>query len=216
MNETEFEKKQREKVFGFTPKMEEKNIPISKQIPGIDRYDKTLVKKRNEEQWRLDRLNQARMTASTLKDIASLNTKGTVENLEKMIAKYDKEALMIVLALALIKDGVMDILLDFFGIGLIPILGQIPGYFITAVIFYLMWGKGMLKGRITAWVLMLLIGDNLPVVEEFPITTFTVLFAWRGLVKRIKQAESDKERLAEATRDELEEIKRRYEGEWEE
>ena len=32
-----------------------------------------------------------------------------------------------------------------------------------------------------AWVLFLLIGDNLPLVEEFPITTFTVLFAWRVL-----------------------------------
>lgn len=157
--------------------------------------------------------NQAKLTTSTLKNIASLNTKGTAEKLEKMIVKYDKEALLIVLALALIKDGAMDILLDFAGIGLIPILGQIPGYFISAVIFYLMWGKGMLKGRIMAWVLLLLIGDNLPLVEEFPITTFTVLFAWRGLVKRIKRAEAEKERLSEMTNDELEEIEKRYLGE---
>ena len=31
-----------------------------------------------------------------------------------MIAKYDKEALLIILALALIKDGAADVLLDFF------------------------------------------------------------------------------------------------------
>ena len=67
-----------------------------------------------------------------------------------------------------------------------------------------------------AWVLFLLIGDNLPLVEEFPITTFTVLFAWRGFVKKVKQAEADKERLAEATGEELEEIEKRYEGEMEE
>lgn len=160
--------------------------------------------------------NQARLTASTLKDITSLNAKGTAEKLEKMIAKHNKEALLIVLALALIKDGAMDILLDFAGIGLIPIIGQIPGYFISAVIFYLMWGKGMLKGRIMAWALLLLIGDNLPLVEEFPITTFTVLFAWRGLVKRIKWAEAEKERLSEMTNDELEEIEKRYASEWKE
>ena len=156
--------------------------------------------------------NQAKLTTSTLKDIASLNIKGTAEKLEKMVAKYDKEALMIVLALALVKDGAMDILLDFFfGIGLVPILGQIPGYFISAVIFYLMWGKGMLKGRIMAWVLLLIIGDNLPLLEEFPITTFTVLFAWRGFVKRIKRAESDKERLNEMSEEEISQIKEEYE-----
>ena len=166
------------------------------------------------EEERRSVFNQAKLTTSTLKDIASLNAKGTAEKLEKMIAKYDKEALLIVLALALIKDGAADVLLDFFfGVGLIPILGQIPGYFISAVIFYLMWGKGMLKGRIMAWVFLLLIGDSLPILEEFPITTFTVLFAWRGFVKKIKQAEADKERLAEATSDELEEIEKRYEGE---
>ena len=166
------------------------------------------------EEERRSVFNQAKLTTSTLKDIASLNAKGAAEKLEKMIAKYDKEALLIVLALALIKDGAADVLLDFFfGVGLIPILGQIPGYFISAVIFYLMWGKGMLKGRIMAWVFLLLIGDSLPILEEFPITTFTVLFAWRGFVKKIKQAEADKERLAEATSDELEEIEKRYEGE---
>ena len=175
----------------------------------------TQISPKEEENVR--RLNQARLTASTLKDITSLNIGGTVKKLEKMIAKYDKEALLIILALALIKDGAADVLLDFFfGVGLVPSLGQIPGYFISAVIFYLMWGKGMLKGRTMAWVLFLLIGDNLPLVEEFPITTFTVLFAWRGFVKKVKQAEADKERLAEATGEELEEIEKRYEGEMEE
>ena len=167
------------------------------------------------EEERAGRLSQARLTTSTLKDIASLNSKGIAEKLEKMIAKYDKEALLIVLALAFIKDGAMDILLDLIGVGLIPIIGQIPGYFISAVIFYLMWGKGMLKGRIMAWVLLLLIGDSLPFLEEFPITTFTVLFAWRGLVKKIKQAEADKERLSEATNEEFEEIGKRYKDEFE-
>ena len=171
---------------------------------------------RQIEEGKMSRLSQARLTNSTLKDIAFLNIGGTVKKLDKMIAKYDKEALFIVLALALIKDGAMDILLDFVGIGLIPIIGQIPGYFISVVIFYLMWGKGMLKGRIMAWVLLFLIGDSLPIVEEFPITTVTVLFAWRGVVKKIKQAEADKESLTEATSEEIEEIEKRYEGETEE
>jgi|SRR3989344_4619411 len=165
------------------------------------------------EEERKGRLNQARKTASTLKDIVSLNSKEIAGKLEKIIARYDKEALLIVLALALIKDGVADFLLDFAIIGIIPILGQIFGYFISAVIFYLMWGKGMLKGKIMTWVLALFIGDSLPFLEEFPVTTFTVLFAWKTLVKKVKQAEADKERLFETTDEELEEIKKRYEDE---
>lgn len=168
------------------------------------------------EEERKGRLNQARLTAEVLGGMMSLNAGKTADKLEEMIAKYDREAFVIILALALIKDGALDVLLDFVGIGLIPFVGQIPGTFLSAVIFLLMWRKGMLKGKIMARVLFLFIGDNIPLLEEFPFTTFAVLFAWRGMVKKTRQAQSDKEALARATSDELEEIKKRYETESEE
>lgn len=168
------------------------------------------------EEERKGRLNQARLTAEVLGGMMSLNASKVADKLGEMIAKYDKEAFVIILALALIKDGALDILLDFVGIGLIPFVGQIPGTFLSTALFLLMWRKGMLKGKIMARVLFLFVGDNIPILEEFPFTTFAVLFAWRGMVKKTRQAQADKEALARATNDELEEIKKRYEMESEE
>lgn len=165
------------------------------------------------EEERKGRLNQARLTAEVLGGMMTLNAGKVASKLEEMIAKYDREAFVIILALSLFKDGALDVLLDFVGIGLIPVLGQTPGAFFSTVIFILMWGKGMLKGKIMARVLFLFIGDNIPILEEFPFTTFAVLFAWRGMVKKTRQARADKEALTRATSDELEEIKKRYEME---
>jgi hypothetical protein len=106
------------------------------------------------------RLNQARHKFLT-KGSTRVAAEKVAEKLEEMIAKgNDKIALFIVLTVALLKDGILDIFLDFLGIGVIPVLGQIPGYFLSAVLFYLMWGRGMLKGRIFAWVLSFFVADS--------------------------------------------------------
>jgi len=129
------------------------------------------------------------------------------DKLNKIIADgNDKSAFLVVVTLALIKDGLLDIGLDFLGIGLIPIVGQIPGYFVSATLFYFMRGKGMLRGKMFGRVLVFFLADSFPLVEELPITVFAVLFAWRGLVKKARQAERDLPVLAQKTQEELEAI----------
>lgn len=158
---------------------------------------------------RMERLNLGR--AIRPKKMALAAAERAASKLEEMIAKgHDKTAFFIVLAIALLKDGILDIILDFLGFGLIPILGQIPGYFLSAVLFYLMWGKGMIKGRIFAWVLSFFIIDSLPFFKEFPFTTVAVLFSWQGVVRKTRQLEAEKERLEEMTEEEVEQIEQNY------
>ena len=87
---------------------------------------------------------------------------GAVGLARRLVAKLNKEIAMgndviafeIAISLAILKDGVLDILLDFFGIGLIPIIGQIPGWFLSAFFTYFLWGKGWFnttKIRIVWW-----------------------------------------------------------------
>ena len=164
-----------------------------------------------EEERRIGRLNLSR--ARHPKKITLAAAEKATGKLEEMIAKgHDKTAFFIVLAIALLKDGILDIILDFLGFGLIPILGQIPGYFLSAVLFYLMWGKGMIKGRVFAWVLSFFIIDSLPFLEEFPFTTIAVLFSWRGVVRKTRRLQEEKERLEEMTEEEIEQIEQNYEA----
>ncbi|RJQ32902.1 hypothetical protein C4572_00320 [Candidatus Parcubacteria bacterium] len=210
MQETQAEKKQREALLGKMPKMEERREDISKQFPGA-KYRKTFVQEYDEEE-RQARLNQARLLLSRERLKISSIANDVAEKLEKMIEKgNDKSAFFIVLIIGLAKDGLLDIALDFLGVGLIPIIGQIPGFFLTSVLFYLMWGRGMLKGRIFAWVLSMFIGDSLPIIEELPLTTIAILFAWKGLLKRIKKIKEEREKLANMTDDEIKEVERRFE-----
>ena len=165
------------------------------------------------EEERAGRLNKRRLLdTASLQGAVSASAEGVAEKLERMIEKGDdKTALFIVLFIALLKDGVLDIGLDFVGgAGLIPILGQIPGVFLSAVLFYLMWGRGMLKGTIFAWVISLFVADNLWILEEFPLTTVAVLIAWHGLVKKIRKARADRERLMEVEEEELARLEESY------
>ncbi|MCK6462732.1 MAG: hypothetical protein L6Q29_02840 [Candidatus Pacebacteria bacterium] len=183
------------------------------------REDKGIDEIAEAEEEKLGRFNASKLR-SEMAAASKANLLGAAnlaDKLEEMIAKgNDKSALFIVLSLAAFKDGLMDVLLDFFVIGVIPVVGQIPGAFVSAVLFYLMWGKGMLKGRLFALVLAFFIGDSLPIIEELPLTVVAVLFAWHGLVKRVQQAEADKERLGEMSVEEMENLAQAYEIEDEE
>lgn len=162
------------------------------------------------EEERLIRLQHGRLMDKINAEAAIKGFAESVANkLNRMIAEgHDTTAFLIVMLLAIAKDGLLDIGLDFLGIGLIPIIGQVPGYFLSAVLFYIMHGKGMLRGKLFARVLIMFFADSLPIVEELPITVFAVLFAWRGLVKKAQKAEVDLVNLKNKTETELKELER--------
>ncbi len=111
--------------------------------------------------------------------------------LNQFIAQgHDTTAFSIAILLALLKDGV-DIGLDFTVIGEIPIVGQPPGIFISAVLMYFLWGKGYFnrtKVKILLWGLGFF-ADNLPIlINDLPMTMLTVLMAWHVVSKRAEKA----------------------------
>jgi hypothetical protein len=129
--------------------------------------------------------------------------------LNKLIERgHDTTAFSIALLLAALKDGV-DIGLDFlFLAGEIPIIGQLPGVFISAVLAYFLWGKGWFKTtkvKIILWGLGFVF-DNLPLANDLPMTILTVLWAWHIVRERAQHAERNLMDLKEKTAGELEEI----------
>jgi len=128
--------------------------------------------------------------------------------LDKRIAEgHDKSVLFFGLTLALIKDGVADWFLDPFFIGEVPFIGQIPGYIVTALLVYFMWGKGMLKRKIAMRVIIFLTIDNFPLlINNLPLTTITVLWSWSHVKERALKAETDLAELSKKTMEELENL----------
>ncbi len=135
------------------------------------------------------------------------------KKLNKLIEDgHDSTAFFIAILLAALKDFV-DLGLNFVLIGMFPILGQLPGLFISAVLMYFLWGKGWFnktKIKIIWWVFGLFF-DNLPLLNTMPITVFTVLMAWHVVRKKARKAEEDLEELNEKTIEELEEIEKETE-----
>ena len=162
------------------------------------------------EEERMMRLQRARLRDRIFaENITGELAQRVAVKLNKLISDgHNTAVFFIVITLAIAKDGLLDIGLDFLGIGLIPILGQIPGYFLSAVLFYIMQGKGMLRGRIFGLVLVFFLADSFPLIEELPLTVFAVMFAWHGIVKKARQAESDLHILKQKTQEELEAIER--------
>ena len=120
---------------------------------------------------------------------------------------HETTAFMIAIALAAAKD-VVDLVLDLVLIGEIPILGQIPGYFLSAALTYFLWGKGMFKRtkiRIAYYALSLFF-DNLPLFNNLPINTLMVIYAWHVVRKRAREAENELGDLKQKTGKELEEL----------
>lgn len=130
------------------------------------------------------------------------------ETLNKEIASgNDTTAFSIALLLAAAKDGV-DIYLNALLVGLIPFLGQIPGYFLTAFLAYFLWGKGwFLKTRIKIiWWVMAIFVDNLPAINTLPISVLTVLYAWHIIRKRAAAAQRKLKNLEKLTEKEIGEL----------
>lgn len=108
-------------------------------------------------------------------------------------AGHDTSVFLFALGLALLKDGLLDWGLNLLGIGLIPIVGQIPGWLVSGILYYFLWGKGWFrrtKIRISYWILALFF-DNLPGFEELPLTIIEVGFAWWVIRHRARQAETE-------------------------
>lgn len=153
------------------------------------------------EEERLQQLEKERMIFS-VEDLAQR----VADKLNKMIAQgHENTAFAIAVFLAILKD-IVDIGLDFFGIGEIPILGQLPGLFISAILMYFLWGKGWFnktKVKLVLWGLGFFV-DNLPfLINDLPMTTLTVFVAWHVIRKRARRAEQDLEKLHELTEEEL-------------
>ncbi len=130
--------------------------------------------------------------------------------LEKQIRDGDDVAAIgILIFLAFLKDGLLDIGLNFLGIGLVPVIGQIPGWFVSATLYYFMYGKGyFLKQRarmnMRGWLFVFgFILDGLPAVEELPITTLTVAHTIRLVKKRARQAKKDLDSLRTSTQEQI-------------
>lgn len=147
-----------------------------------------------------DRIKAEESTLSAAKKLAG--------KLNQLIAQgHDTTAFSIALLLAALKDGV-DIGLDLILVGEIPLVGQMPGMFISATLVYFLWGKGWFntaKIRIIIWGLGLVV-DNAPLVNDLPMTVLTVLWAWHIVRERAQYAEKNKRELGEKTMDELEMI----------
>ena len=140
-----------------------------------------------------------------------LVTELIAEKLNKQIAEgNDVLAFSIALALALIKD-IVDVALDFiFGVGEIPVLGQIPGYIISGILTFFLWGKGwFLKPKIRlAYYGLGLFVDNLPLANNLPLQTLTVLYAWHNAREKAKQSQGWLQELGRASEKRIREIER--------
>ncbi|MEK7643142.1 MAG: hypothetical protein AAB372_01710 [Patescibacteria group bacterium] len=149
------------------------------------------------------------LDAERLKHLVVDAAERVARKLNELIAQgHDTTAFSIALFLALLKDVVLDFLLDFTGIGLIPVLGQLPGLFVSAALMYFLWGKGWFlapRVRIIWWIFGFFF-DNLPLFEELPITIIVVLYAWHIVRKRAEKAQAQLENLNSLTERELEEI----------
>ncbi len=142
-------------------------------------------------------LNAERQITQLAKNLAS--------KLNEEIAKGDDVvAFMIALLLAAFKDF-LDIVLDFFGVGLIPGVSFSFGLFLTSFLFFFMYGKGyFLKWRLQFWFWVLGLGvDNLPAFNALPINTLLVLYAWRLARKRAAKGKQKLENLNNLTEHEL-------------
>ncbi len=159
------------------------------------------------EEERMMNLQRARNLENSEKLVTEMARK-VAAKLNQLIAEgHDTTAFGIAIILAIIKDGLMDWALDFIIVGEIPILGQLPGIFLSAVLFYFMYGKGMFRGKIFARITLFFIADNLPFfINNAPITTLGVLYAWRNVRRKAREAEEHMKELSKKTQEELEAI----------
>ena len=139
--------------------------------------------------------------------VLELAQKAAVKLNKQIELGHETTAFTIAIVLAIFKDGALDIGLDLLGgFGEIPILGQLPGLFVSAALFYFLWGKGWCnttKVKAIIWILGIFI-DNLPLANELPMTVLTVFMAWHVVHKKAGEAEEKLQTLNEKTMEELE------------
>ncbi len=153
--------------------------------------------------------------------ITTVNEKFALEAAERVAGKlnelikqgHETPAFLMAILLAAFKDC-LDLGLNIFLIAELPIIGQLPGIFLTATLFLFLWGKGWFnstKVKIILWVLGFFF-SNIPILNAAPITVLTVLMAWHVVRKKARKAEDDLKDLKEKTIEELEEIEKETES----
>ena len=151
-----------------------------------------------------------------VRNVRSVLEPGILRAAEALAAKLNREiaqghdviVFTIALLLAAFKDGVLDWILDFAGIGEIPVVGQLPGIFVSASLAYFLWGKGWFrkaKIRVTYYIVALFF-DNLPLLNNLPLTVLEVLWAWHVVRSRAVEAEAERSDLERAVGKSLEDI----------
>ena len=119
----------------------------------------------------------------------------------------DTGAFTIALILAIAKDA-LDGFLDFMLIGLIPVIGALPGIFISLTLTFFLLRKGWFlktQAKVVWWVVTLVF-DNIPFVNAAPLSTIQVLLAWRNVKKKAHNAKVTLANLDNLSSSELEEI----------
>ncbi len=162
-----------------------------------------------EELFHADELSRQRFSYNEfLKGQTTELAEKLAAKLNRMIAEgEDTQAFVIATSLAVAKDS-LDVILTFTGIGLIPIVGALPGIFLWVVLYTFTSGKGYFKKfklRLAWWILGLFV-DNLPLFSALPVNTLVVLYAWRVTRKRGSAARENLDRLHQSTAEELEKI----------
>lgn len=159
------------------------------------------------EEERVMRLAQGRRGAgSAAERIVTRAARQLADKLNEEIKEgHDFIGFSIAFLLASLKDGV-DIVLDFLLIGEIPIVGQIPGLFLSAFLTFFLLGKGwFLKTRVRGiYYILALFVDNLPLLNNLPLNTLTILYAWHLTREKARQSGDNLGKLKTATKKEIE------------
>ena len=128
--------------------------------------------------------------------------------LNELIAQgHDTTAFAIAIGLTLLNDS-LDIILGLLGVGDIPLISEIPGWLITGILFYFLWGKGYFnnfKVKVILWGLGFFF-ESIPFIDWLPATTLSVIMAWHVVRKRGRQAEEELVKVNEMTEEELSDI----------
>lgn len=171
-----------------------------------------------EEQMALEQAYAGELHENRLRDYISVRAqveKFAARVAVKLTRKVEEGnaygVLMFVIFLAILKDGLLDIGLDFiFGFGAIPVLGQIPGWFISALLYVLTGGTWIKKMGLKTIFFIL---DILPLFEELPLTVLFVFLWWHDIRKEAWEAEMHLVELREKTPEELSALDEEYEDE---
>ena len=170
------------------------NMPENEQL-----YEQQLNEERKQE--------EKHFTLSIYKRVA--------QKLNEMIETgHATEAFFILFSLAILKDGVLDWILDFFAIGEIPFIGQLPGYIVTGIMTYFSWSKSNCFKSFYRKRIILLLIDLLPfAINNLPLTTAGIFWMWWDVREKAAVAEVNLKEIDRKTRKELEEIDQ--EADWE-